>query len=114
MTEELSEIALSVAREIVGWGDAFLPSRLSHYVHRSSVSRASFGFGDLNAVMDAVRGFCHEHLTSLEVDYYAYDASPDFQVTVSSGEEGKARGKELCHVLMDACVELERKPKVPV
>ncbi len=107
----LAHIALDFCRECLGWEDVREDGiGIYVYCHPERPNKL-LSFTDLNAVMDAVRGWCDENDTAVEIGYYGYipgewevqAATPISLETIQSGD--------LCQALLAACVEARRKLK---
>jgi hypothetical protein len=71
----------------------------------------SFPHTDLNATMEAVRGWCVQAGLGFSVSKSPMDNI--YEVRVSDGKDltDEAHGPNPCHALLAACVEAARKPK---
>ena len=114
MTSDLAQTALDFCRECLGWEDAAASmwGQCSNKMvvakrGRSVVERLRYT--DLNAVMEAVRGWCIRNKLGLTL---CCDQS-GFEVIVFSASfdeiDEEATNQNPCHALLAACVEAARK-----
>ncbi|QEL18783.1 hypothetical protein PX52LOC_05822 [Limnoglobus roseus] len=106
----LAQIALEFCRECMGW-DA-KPSTMyadSLMVLREG-ERQTWRYADLNAVMEAVGGWCDETESSLRIGYgYGRFFKGEWDVTIDTSVGGATYvNRSPCHALLAACVEANR------
>ena len=108
---DLAETALAFCRECLGWEqcrDYFDCSVCS--VQRTTGEQ--FRYHDLAAVMEAVTSWCREHSMLIEIVYMEEGDGRPWAVSFPSAAPAYgASGDNLCHTILAACVEANRKLK---
>jgi hypothetical protein len=114
--KDTPELALSFAKEILGWEDAEISDRQSEwFILRAEVNRKSpdiqwiFGFSQIDVVVSLVQEWCDENQHQFGISYrdncYAVEIGPEDSTSiVQCGPE-----KHLCHALMSACLDAHRR-----
>lgn len=107
----LQQTALDFCRECLGWEKASIFAVLGCIGNGKLPGNPSFDYTDLNAVMEAVRGWCVRNKLGFTI---CCDES-GFEVAVfSAGFEEideEATNQNLCHALLAACVAASRNLK---
>jgi hypothetical protein len=111
---QLAEMALAFARECLGWKDAHIPTGTSVVFHGHGGGR--FKTQDLNAVMDAIRGWCKANRIawqSTEDGDGLHTRLTDRMGMVLSHRKSAfgIPSDDLALSLLNACVEANRKLK---
>jgi hypothetical protein len=105
----LAQTALDFARECLGWEDADIPNGATSIFDRHG--RGWLKPTDLNAVMEAARGWCDRHDHWVDLHSY-WDEGWMAEVGPSGEDDGEdAVLPDPCHALMAACVGAARKLK---
>lgn len=114
----LADVALAFAKECLGWDAASAQYVGDNVIWNGKFNEYSTGFhfDDLNAVMEAVRGWCEANTLDCTLRYVCISKLFEARLV---GEENGSMGRELaqilytepCHALLAACVEAARKLK---
>ena len=104
--ETLPEVALAFARECLGWEIA-VPRRDGIFKGMGGgITGMPFCYTDLNAVMEAARGWCDKTMSGLSLEYM-----PGQQGFGAYYEGNDTWDRNPCHTIMAACVAAARKLK---
>ena len=112
---DLADIALEFCRECLGWPAAKL-SMWGQHSNGMVVSKRSrsvtnrLRYTDLNAVMEAVRGWCDEHDLILETSHYK-GSHMSRVFSNKRCDEAWQHDDNLCKSLLFSCLEANRKLK---
>jgi hypothetical protein len=113
---ELAEVALAFCRECLGWEKVhtFTFGRELWVVRNLSATSDvgdTFNATDLNAVMEAVRGWCDLNDAAVEIGYYDYIPGEWEVHAITPISSEPVQSDNLSRALLAACVEANRKLK---
>ena len=113
----LADVALAFARECLGWSSAAIVTTVASRNLIADGIGASFDYTDLNAVMEAVRGWCEANRLDCTLRYVCISELFEARLVgdglngTMSREHAQSLRTEPCHALLAACVEAARKLK---
>jgi hypothetical protein len=106
----LAQTALDFARECLGWEDAAGTHGINTvFEHLGEGPCAALTFTDLNAVMDAVRGWCDARNAVIEISCAKDNVLARVRVLTIAGEPYWQHCDTLQEALLAACIEASRK-----
>ncbi len=109
MFEQIEDAAMAFCQECLGWGEVGIIDGYESQPYSSVVSegRSSFYYEDLNTVMDAVYTWADDlHRSWLTISLKPTTGWKEWKVEFY---DASITHYSLCHALLEACVEANRK-----
>lgn len=107
----LAQISLEFCRECLGWSHVRTSEAFPGMLVNDEEAVPTFTYTDLNAVMEAVRGWCDKHDRILETSYYRGSYMARVFTAATRRDEVWEQDEQDCAALLAACVEASRKMK---